>query len=149
METLHFSIEINAPVAKVWDTMLGDATYRQWTEVFMPGSYFEGSWEKGPIRFLAKDEDGKPSGMISEIEANRPNEFISIKHLGFIDKGEEITSGKEVEGWVGAHENYTFQDLGDGKTKVVVDVDVTDEYKKDMQDSWPKALEDLKRLCEE
>ena len=43
MEKLHFSISIKAPKEKVWDTMLNDVTYRQWTSVFNPpGSYYEG-----------------------------------------------------------------------------------------------------------
>lgn len=39
MNKLHFEVHINAPKEKVWNMMLEDATYRQWTEVFMPGSY--------------------------------------------------------------------------------------------------------------
>ncbi|MDQ5893468.1 MAG: hypothetical protein QG640_480, partial [Patescibacteria group bacterium] len=31
MQKIHFSIQINAPKEKVWDTMLGEATYREWT----------------------------------------------------------------------------------------------------------------------
>lgn len=53
MKKLHFSIQIKAPKEKVWQTMLDDPTYRQWTRVFMPGSYFEGAWEEGSkIRFV-------------------------------------------------------------------------------------------------
>lgn len=149
MQTLHFEIEINASVAKVWDTMLSEPTYKQWTAIFMPGSTFEGSWQEGAsIRFVSPDENGKLGGMVSRIEANRPHEFISIEHLGVVHDGKEITSGEEAEEWAGAHENYTFEDLGDGKTKVSVDVDATDDFKQYTEETWPKALQKLKEIAE-
>lgn len=149
MQTLHFDIVINAPVAKVWDVMLGEATYQLWTAIFMPGSTFEGSWQEGaPIRFVSADENGKLGGMFSRIAANRPHEFISIEHLGVIEDGKEVSSGEEAEMWSGAHENYTFEALDDGKTKLSIDVDATGEFKEYMEDAWPKALQKLKELAE-
>lgn len=149
MQTLHFEIEINAPVAKVWDAMLSEPTYQQWTSVFMPGSTFEGSWQKGAsIHFVARGEDGKLGGMVARIEDNRPHEFISIEHLGIIEDGKEITSGEEVEEWAGAHENYTFEDLGDDRTKLTIDVDASGEFKDEMEQAWPKALQKLKEIAE-
>ena len=38
MEKLKFSININAPREKVWDVLLGEKTYPQWTSVFSPDS---------------------------------------------------------------------------------------------------------------
>jgi hypothetical protein len=53
------SMNINAPKEKVWKTMLGEDTYRIWTEVFMPGSHYVGDWSKGSkILFLAPAETG-------------------------------------------------------------------------------------------
>jgi uncharacterized protein YndB with AHSA1/START domain len=157
MENLHFSIEINAPKEKVWDTMLGDRTYREWTTVFSPGSYYEGDWEKGSkILFLGPDEDGKLSGMTSVIAENRPYEFISIKHLGEVKNGVEDTTSKEVLAWAGALENYTFVEK-DGQTEVQVDMignDQAEETKQSKEmtemfkDMWPKALQKLKELAE-
>jgi len=58
-ETMHFEITINAPVAKVWDMMLAQETYRQWTAAFEPTSYYEGSWEKGSkMKFLGAGDSG-------------------------------------------------------------------------------------------
>ena len=40
MKKLQFKVNIKAPVAKVYDFMLGlksKATYEQWTSVFNPG----------------------------------------------------------------------------------------------------------------
>jgi uncharacterized protein YndB with AHSA1/START domain len=149
MQKLHTSIKINAPKQKVWDVMLGDETYRQWTSVFMTGSYFEGSWEEGSkILFLAPGKNGKASGMVSRIAENRPHEFISIEHLGMVEDGVEDTSSEATKGWAGALENYTFKETEDGGTEVLVDMDI-DEKEKEMFDRiWPQALQKLKELAE-
>ena len=47
MDKLRYSIDIHVPKRRVWDVMLADETYRQWTSVFQEGSYYEGRWEKG------------------------------------------------------------------------------------------------------
>lgn len=150
MQNLHFSIQINAPVERVWDVLLSDATFREWTAPFAPGSYYEGSWEQGSnIRFLAPEEDGTLSGMLSRIAENRPHEFISIEHYGAINKGVEDTTSDDVKKWAGMHENYTLRDIGAGKTEVLIDVGVASEEEKDMfARMWPEALEKLKQLAE-
>jgi hypothetical protein len=144
MKTQHFSIIINAPKEKVWNTMLQDATYRKWTSAFAEGSYYKGSWEKGgKIQFL----EAAGNGMVATIAENKPYEFVSIKHLGFISGGVEDTESEQVKAWLPAFENYTFKEV-DGKTNVTVDIDVTEEYEKMFEDTWPKALQQLKELSE-
>ncbi len=147
MQKLHFTITINAPREHVWNTMLGDATYRQWTEAFAKGSYYEGSWEQGsPIKFLAPNDDGTLAGMFSRIAENRPHEFISIQHLGEIKDGVEDASGKR---WEAAFENYTLKEV-DGGTEVRVDMDSEDGKLAAMfTEMWPKALDTLKRIAEQ
>jgi uncharacterized protein YndB with AHSA1/START domain len=149
VKKLHFSIEINAPVKKVWSTMLDDATYRQWTKAFGQEGYFKGDWNKGSkILFLSQDaETGKESGMVSEIAENRPNEFVSIKHVGVMVDGVEDTTSEEAKKWAQAFENYTFTKK-DGKTTVDVDIDVADDYVAMFSDMWPKGLKELKKLTE-
>lgn len=148
MEKLNFSIVINAPKEKVWHIMLDDETYRAWTEAFASGSYYKGDWNKGSkILFLAPGEKGE-MGMVSRIKENRPYEYISIEHLGFVQDGKEDTSSEEVKKWAGALENYTFREK-DGATELLVDMDSNDEYKEMFQDMWPKALQKLKELAEE
>ena len=82
MEKLQFKIEINAPVSKVFDTMLGitnKSTYEQWTALFNPTSTYEGNWDKGnKILFFGSDESGEKGGMVSEIAENILDKFISI-----------------------------------------------------------------------
>lgn len=149
MQKLHFSITIDAPKEKVWNTMIEDETYRQWTDVFNPlGCYYEGSWEEGSkMLFLGPDAQGKIGGMISRIKENRPYEYISIEHIGLVKDGKEDTTSEEVKKWVPAFENYTLKD-SDGMTEVLVDLDSNDEYAEMFEGMWPKALQRLKEICE-
>jgi hypothetical protein len=149
MDKLKFSIDINAPKEKVWNTMLDDKTYRIWTEEFTPGSHYVGNWSKGSkILFLGPGNDGKIGGMVSRIKDNRLYEFISIEHLGEVLDGIEDTTSDRVKIWAGALENYTFIDKN-GKTELVVEMDINEEFKEMFEGMWPKALQKLKSLCEE
>lgn len=149
MQKIHFSIFINAPVEKVWHTMLDDAPYREWTKAFNEGSYYKGDWSEGSkILFLGPDPaGGGEAGMVSRIKENRAHEFISIEHLGIIKNGIEDTTGEEARKWAPAYENYTFIEK-DGGTEVQVDMDIADEYKDMFDDMWPKGLQALKALAE-
>mgnify|MGYP003422850727 FL=1 len=149
MSKLNFSIVIDAPISKVWDTMLEDKTYRIWTEEFSPGSHYIGNWNQGSkILFLGPSNDGKIAGMVSRIKENKPHKYISIEHLGEVYDGVEDTTSDRVKVWAGALENYTFINK-DGKTELVVDLDINEEFKEMFEGMWPKALQTLKSLCEE
>ena len=149
MDKLRFTINIEAPAQKVWDTMLNDSTYREWTDAFGPGCYYVGDWRQGSkILFLAPEkETGQLSGMVSRIRENRPFEFISIEHLGFVKDGKEDLSSDEVKKWSGATENYTLTKKG-GTTEVVVEMNSPGDYSEMFQDMWPKALQKLKTLAQ-
>ncbi|MDP1635206.1 MAG: SRPBCC domain-containing protein [Gallionellaceae bacterium] len=145
MKPMHFSISINAPVEKVWHTMLEQDTYRIWAAEFMPGSCYEGSWEQGSkILFL----DPNRSGMSSMIAENRPYQFISIKHLGVIREGVEDAESEESKAWASVSENYTFKSQGGGTLLLVEMSGIPAEFETFMAEAWPKALAKLKTLCE-
>lgn len=145
---LHFEILINAHAEKVYHSMLDKQHYSKWTSAFNPASRYEGSWEKGSkIIFIGEDQDGKKGGMVSRIRENIPNEFVSIEHQGILEGEEEITSGPKVEQWAGGLENYSFTEQ-DGKTLVSVDMDSNEEYSAYFAETYPKALEILKSVCE-
>lgn len=149
METIQFKITIDANKQKVWDTMLNDKTYRQWTAAFHEGSYYEGSWEKGSeILFMGPDSEGKKSGMYAKIKDNRPYEFVSIEHLGEINNGVIDTTSERVKKWAPSFENYTFKEKGD-QTELTVDMQTVPEYKAMFEEMWPKALKSLKELSEQ
>ena len=151
MKKLQFKVSINAPLTRVYDLMLGinnKSTYDQWTSVFNPTSTYEGNWDKGSkILFIGVDEKGEKGGMVSRIAENIPNKFVSIQHYGLIKADEEITEGPEVEKWANGFENYTFEE-NNGTTTVTVDLDTTEEFTGFMNETFPKALEKLKEICE-
>lgn len=148
MQKLQFSIVINAPGEKVWDTMLNDDTYREWTSVFSPGSHYVGDWNHGSkILFLGPNGEGNLSGMVSRIKESRIQEYVSIEHLGIVQNGKEDTSSEAAKEWAGVLENYTFKNL-DGKTELIIDIESPDEFKVMFEESWPKALQRLKELAE-
>lgn len=143
LKRLQWSVDIAAPASKVCQTLVGLESYTQWTSAFGDGLYFEGSWQKGqPIRFLTPSGHG----VISEVAENRQNEFISIRHLGYIVNGVEDTSSEAIRAWAPAYENFSFTATPQG-TKLTVEQDMTDEFE-EMVQAWPKALATLKALCE-
>lgn len=149
MQKIHHTIHINAPRAKVWDTMLSDATYREWTKAFGEGGYFKGDWSQGSkILFIGVDpESGKEMGMVSRIAENRPHEFLSIEHVGVYADGVEDTTSELAKQWAPAFENYTFIEK-DGGTEVQIDQDMQEEHKEMFDAMWPDALQRLKTLAE-
>jgi hypothetical protein len=149
LEMLHFEILINATVEKVYRTMLDEIPYEEWTEVFSPGSHYKGSWEKGSkILFLGPDKNGEMGGMVSRIKENIPSKFVSIEHLGIVQNGKEVTTGKDIESWAGSLENYTFEQVN-GNTLLSVDMHSNQEFKAYFLETWPKALNKLKAICED
>jgi len=145
---INFDITINAPISKVYTNMIEDKSYREWTSVFNPGSHYKGNWDKGSkILFIGTGEEGEIGGMVSRIKENIPNRFISIEHIGVLKGEEEITSGPEVEPWAGSLENYTFDEDNNG-TKVKVEMDSNEEFESYFKETWPKALDKLKEICE-
>ncbi|WEO77366.1 hypothetical protein BJQ94_18770 [Cryobacterium sp. SO2] len=162
MKTLHFSQEIIAPADIVWETMLDDATYREWTSAFSPGSYFEGSWLQGSeIRFLgdSDDDDGTDSGsdggsdgdgmggLVGVIAEHRPHEFVSIEYTGLILNGDVDTESDYAKKFIGTHENYTFSESR-GVTTLTIDLDVDEEEADMFAEMWPKGLDRLTELAE-
>lgn len=145
MKKMVFTTLIDASREAVWKTMLALDTYRDWTAAFLPGSYYEGSWETGSrIRFLGPDG----SGMFSEIAENRPHELLSIRHLGELKGGVEQAASGTAESWAGARETYVLSRSGPA-TELRVELDVTPDFEEFMSNAWPKALARLKEICEQ
>ena len=144
MNKSHYSITISAPRSTVWQIMLDDETYRQWTTVFAEGSYFEGDWNEGStIRFLTPQKDG----MVGVIAENRKYEYLSIEHRGHVLKGVDDTESDEVKKWTPVYENYSFTEV-DGGTELTVDIDIPSSYEAYFEGVWPKALKAVKELAE-
>lgn len=146
MKTLHFEITLAAPRQRVWEHLLQPAGYEAWTAAFSEGSHYEGSWDAGArIRFLGP---GGQDGMVAEIAEHRPAEFVSIRHLGFIQAGKEDTTSEAVRAWAPCYENYHAQDTPEGHTLLRVAMDCLPDFEDYMNERWPLALARLKALCE-
>jgi Activator of Hsp90 ATPase homolog 1-like protein len=145
MEKQEFKISIDASRNKVWDTLIGEESFRKWTSAFAEGSHAKTDWKKGSKALFL---DSKNEGMVSTIAENIPNEFLSIKHLGIVKNGVEDLDSAETREWAGSLENYTLKTVN-GKTELTIDMDVTEEHKDYFKNTWPKALDKLKKLAEE
>ena len=146
MHKQQFKISINAPKEVVWNSLWEDASYREWTSAFTPDSHAVTDWKKGSkILFL----DGSDDGMVSQVADRRDNEYMSIQHIGIIQKGVEILDAPETKDWQG-FENYTLKTVN-GKTEVVVELQfnhIKEEYLYHFNEAFPKALEILKQISE-
>jgi uncharacterized protein YndB with AHSA1/START domain len=148
MEKIHITITINAPREKVWETMLGNETYREWTTAFHPGSYYKGTLAQGEkILFLGPDDEGGEMGMVSRVADIRLYEFISFEHLGIVKNGVEDTESEEAKKWAPAFENYTFKDV-EGGTELTIDQDIESGHTVQFEEMWQRALVLLKELAE-
>jgi uncharacterized protein YndB with AHSA1/START domain len=146
MEKMRFGEQVDAPVYTVWAAMLGPEGYREWTGVFSPGSYFDGSWDEGSvIRFLGPGgDDGEGfGGLAAVVEENRTHEYVSLRYTAEIADGVENTESPIV----GVHETYAFSER-DGATTVDVELDSVPGYTDMMSDVWPQGLAKLKEIAE-
>lgn len=144
MKPLNFEISIQASPAKVWETLWNDSTYRLWTAPFSAGSYAKSNWkEGGRIHFL----NPEGSGMYSEIEKLELYKTMVFKHLGEIKNKQEQQLNETNKDWYGGRESYFLSEHG-SQTMLKVSVDTPDNFSDYMNEKFPKALEELKRLCE-
>jgi hypothetical protein len=88
--------------------------------------------------------------MVSTVAENRPNEYMSFKHLGEVKDGIEDTSSEQAKQWSGAVENYTLIENNTGTDlKVEMEGNISDDFKEYFLKAWPEALEKVKKLAEE
>ena len=139
MKTISFTIDINAPINKVWDALWNDDNYRKWTNNFYLGSFYESDWEVGgKTLFLGPNRDGM-FATITKLE--KPYEVV-FNHLG------EIVNGVEsVKYDNDSFEKYQLKEI-DGITRLVIYLDTLDEYEQDMNEGFSKGIEDIKRISE-
>lgn len=145
MEKKEYKAFIKAPRERVWDILWGDTSYNKWTSAFSEGSRAETDWQEGSkVYFL----NGNNEGMVAIIQKKVPNEYMSFKHVGMINKGVEDLESEEVQKWAGATENYTLKN-NNGSTELIVDMDIQENYLDYFDETWPKAMDKLKNLAEE
>lgn len=144
MTRLTFSTTIDAPRDRIWQTLWEDATYRQWTSAFDPGSHAISDWKPGS-KALFLGADG--SGMVSRVAEHRPNEYLAFEHLGVVGGGVEDLDSEVARQWRGGRETYALSDADHG-VLLKVDVDVADDHRQAFEEAWPKSLTIVKALSE-
>lgn len=142
--TIHKSIKINAPKEKVWNTLIDDVTYRQWTSVFSEGSHFETDWKEWSKALF---KDWSWNWLISKIISHKPNESISVEHLWMIKDGIEIYDDPEINNWKWFIESYSVIEE-DWVTTLSINQDITQEHLEFFSDVWDKALVKVKEIAE-
>jgi len=140
METLTFTMKINAPREKVWAALWDDNTYREWTAVFTTGSYAKSDWQEGSrIDFL----NPSGSGIFAIIDKLIPNTQMTFKHQGEVKNGEDITGSE----WKGALESY-FLSEQNGQTVLNTELQTTNDFQQYFKNTFPKAMDVLKKIAE-
>ncbi|MGE4316716.1 SRPBCC family protein [Acinetobacter sp.] len=144
MEKLSYEILIAATAQKVWQVLWEPESYSQWTYYFSPGSIIRSDWKvNGKTLFLDADNNG----MVATIEQLEELKVVIFKHLGMLRKGVEDLHSEEVKKWKGALEKYVLEQV-DGKTRLSVEVDTSQEYREMMENGFKKGFEIVKQLAE-
>ena len=145
MKKLQTKIDIAATPQKVWNRMIEPSTYKEWVNAAWPGSYYEGTWNKGEnVRFISPGQ----GGTLAKIIEYRPYEYILAEHIAVINPdGTEDRDSEAAKGWIGTTESYSFAEHN-GRTELTTEMNTNPEWGKMFADSMPKALAKLKEISE-
>lgn len=143
-QKLQQSISIRASKEKIWNVLLDDATYRQWTNVFYPGSYAVCDWQEGSKALFLSPEG---SGMVSRVVQHQPREIISFEHLGMVKDGVEDLDSANIGEWKGARETYRLSEH-EGVCQLDIELDISDSELESFTKTWEQALQIVKQLSE-
>jgi uncharacterized protein YndB with AHSA1/START domain len=144
IQKLVFEVKINASSETVWEKMWDKKSYTAWTTPFCEGTYFTGELAVGNrIHFIAPSFDG----MYSDVFYMVPNKIIIFKHIGNLKDLKELPIDAETEKWTGSFEMYKFNEV-DGITTVTAEIDCVPEYINYMNEKFPLALQELKKISE-
>lgn len=142
MKELQFSIKINAPATRVWDTLWQDETFREWASIIDPETYMVGELKEGnELQFISA---ASGYGVTSLVEKLVVGEFLRLRHRA--DTQDDGTRERDDE-WTGGEESYTLAEK-EGMTTLTVTFDVPLELEEMFMVSYPKALERIKVLAE-
>lgn len=147
MKNLTYNINIAASPQKVWDTMIGHETYKDWTNAAWPGSTFKGEWKEGENLYFIGHDDG--GGTLATVTTFDPYNKILLTHIALLQPGSIADTESEwAKKWVGSLEQYSFAE-NNGTTDLTIDMKIYDEWEDMFNNDWPKALARLKQICEE
>ena len=141
MQKMQFSINIEASKEKVWETLWGDKTFRDWGNIIDEGQYMVGELAEGnEIQFIG----GSGFGVTSLVEKLIPHEYLALRQVAdTIDYGKQ----ERDKEWTGGTESYELVEKN-GITNLIVKIDVPTGQEETFKDRFPKALERVKILAE-
>lgn len=145
LKTISQKINIDAARERVWDVLLQDETYRQWTAVFAPGSHADTDWQEGSKVVFA---DGSGQGLVGHITVSRRPEEIAMEYDGALVGGREDRESEEAASFRGAQERYLLTEREQGGTHLAISADMDEKYFELMSEQWVSALAKLKELAE-
>ena len=141
MQKMKFSIEIEAPSKKVWQTLFDDKTFRDWGNIIDEGQYMVGELAEGnEVQFISSEG----LGVTSFVEKLIPHEYIAFRQVA-----DTMDSGKQEreKEWTGGKESFELSEKNNS-TNLTVNIDVPPGLEEIFQDRFPKALERVKILAE-
>lgn len=140
MSNLQYSIEINAPREKVWNTLWQEKTFHEWADIIDPGMYIAGDLVEGNVvKFMSP----KGFSVSSLVEIFIVNELVSFRHVM------DIKGDVEVENeWTGGKESFSLTE-NRGVTTLTIELDTPPELEDNFKVILPKVLERVKILSEE
>lgn len=142
MKEMQFSIKINAPKEKVWETLWQDETFREWSGLIDPGTYMKGELKQGgEVEFISA-ENGY--GVTSLVEKVVPGEYLLLRHSADTQDSGERQREKE---WTGGAESYTLAE-NDGTTTLTTVFDMPAKMEEHFNAHYPEALAKIKELAE-
>lgn len=142
MKEIQFSTEINASKERVWTTLWGDPTFRDWASIIDEGTYIKGKMKEGnEIQFISSVNG---YGVTSLIEKLKPNEFVVFRHSADTEESGQKEREKE---WTGGTESYSLTEKK-GVTTLLIKTEVPQELEELFKDRIPRALERIKTLAE-
>lgn len=144
IKRLVFTQEINVTASEVWNTLWDKDSYPKWATIFCEGSYYSGELEMGKrIHFLTPKGDG----MFSEVGYMIKDKLMIFSHIGSLSDFKEMPLDAETERWTGSFEIYKLEEK-DGKTTLTTEADCVDKYVSYMEEKFPLALQEVKKLSE-
>ncbi len=140
MRQIGASIEIDAPVERVWDTIVDFAAYKDWNPCIR--SISGGAEPHCPLKISGSSTKGKITNFPGEVLKVEPNKELSIK-------------GIFAGGLVTSEHRFLFESLGPTRTRFSqVDTfngSLTSLFGgtlRDMEKGFGQMNEALKRRCE-
>ena len=144
LQSIVYSIEINASANKVWDALWQIENYEKWTACFHEGSTMKSDWEiGGKTLFL----DAKGDGMISTIKSlHKPHEVVFL-NLGCIVNGVSTSFKDMMPEYTDAEEGYFLKEENN-KTVLSTATQTIPEHIEMMQNGFVKGFEIVKQIAE-